>query len=312
MTLLEEPRPRASLDVPPMFRDTVSTAEQATGETAVQGPTPYRRVILSSTLDSMYSVLMPIATEAWNAVGWQPTILLVGTPGEWVDQPAAHLARRFGADLIFIPRLEGFADSTVAQVARLFPHQFLGGRWAGTDDTTYAMTGDIDMIPLDVGNWAISSDEQERLTLWYGNAYPAEPPRYPLCNIGAECGVWREVMEGLSLEFVLRDRLGTNADPKTAWNFDELLAGEKIRRWRLFASRLRIVPREGVAPLRDRADRVAWPKQIGPGLVDAHLPRPATEPGNRAKIVDLLRVYHPTMASWVPDYLEEQAKCVRR
>jgi hypothetical protein len=257
-------------------------------------------------------VFRPIATEAWNAAGWQPTILLVGTAGEWAERTPALLARRFGADLIFIPRLGGFADSTVAQVARLFPHQFLGGRWSDTDDTTYALTGDIDMIPLRAENWAISTDERDWLTLWYGNAYPAEPPRYPLCNIGAECGVWREVMDGLSLEYVLRDRLGVNADPKTAWNFDELLIGERIRRWRLFASCLRIVAREGPPPLRDRADRVAWPKQIGPGLVDAHLPRPPTDPGNRAKIIDLLRVYYPAMLSWVPGYLEEQAKCARQ
>jgi hypothetical protein len=295
LTVVEEPRPLAPQKPRP---DVVMEAETVTGEGPTLSPRPHRRVLFSSTLDTLYSMFLPIATEAWNACGWQPTALLIGAAHEWAERAEFLLARRFGLDVIFIPRIEGFADSTVAQVGRLFPHQLLGGRWPVADGD-YVMTGDVDMIPLSATHWATPGDG---VTVWYGNAYPAEPPRYPLCNLGATCAVWKEVMGKETLEGCLRGGLGANADAKTAWNYDELLAGRRIRSWSGFPGRLHVVSREGAAPLRDRADRVAWPTKIRPGLVDAHLPRPA---GPHAELIrDLLRVYYPEMLSWFPDYLK--------
>lgn len=257
-----------------------------------------RRVLLSSTLDCLYSVFMPIATVAWNICGWRPTFLLVGTHEEWKDRLEFQLSCRFGANVFWIPKIEGFADSTVAQLARLFGQQLLD------DPSAFLMTGDVDMIPLCQSYWSIEFNSNQMM-LWYGNAYPFDPPRYPLCNIGATCQTWHEVIGKPTLIQVLQSELGCKADKTTAWNFDELFVGQRIRSWNRFPSGVTIIPRKGSAPLQDRADRVSWPiKTIPTGLIDAHLPRPAYEPQNAVRIENLLRAYYPAMLTWVEEYLQ--------
>jgi hypothetical protein len=263
---------------------------------------PKKRIIISSDLNEQYFFFIPIDVALWQAMGYHPTIFLVGSYDEWNGSPRAKLSMnestKLGASLYFIHGVQGYGTHTVAQCARLY-----GGTLDVSDDA-YLMTSDADMFPLQK-DW-FNKQNFDRIALFYSNAYGHE--RYPICYIGATASKWRSVM-GYKVEPVaalIQERLDQNltrrASPDTAWNHDEEYFGKKLKASAFYPNECNFIDRHGQPP-SDRIDRCCWPKNMTVnGMVDAHLPRPGHIDENWQRIHPLIKHVTPSYAEWARGY----------
>ena len=109
-----------------------------------------RRAVLGCDLNTDYSFYLPIACLFWRRLDYRPLVLLVGEPGEWLDDPRHRLdverARETGAEVYWLGSFPGVRTSTAAQVSRIF-----GAFASGISEDDVLMTSDADMLPL--GPW---------------------------------------------------------------------------------------------------------------------------------------------------------------
>jgi hypothetical protein len=223
-----------------------------------------RKVLLSATT-GQYAHFLPLVCHAWQRMGYSPVVQLVGGQGEWDVQRLKRI-RLAGAEIFFIPRIEGINDSTVAQVSRLYGWQL---RYP---DDTYMLTADADMLPL--GRDWFNQGDGSAVQLYYANAYQRR--YFPLCYIGATVEVWRDIMGSLTMAEQMVGDLGLEAENWTQWNYDEQLCGRKVNLWPGHPDRCQMIDRQG-APPNDRIDRSCWKYNGIAGMVDAHMLRPLKE-----------------------------------
>lgn len=265
--------------------------------------TPAKRVILSATPDPSYSFFVPFAVELWRRIDFKPTLFLVGTEADWMVEPyrlVLNRARRNGAEIHFTPRLEGYRDSTIAQVVRLCA--------GGIDedefkDHQYAITADIDIWPLK-GSW-FQSDAP--LTSWYWNAHGTGPrPHRPMCFLQATGAIWRALVPTPTPAGILTT-LAKETDWDTAWNFDEAFISNQIADFEAAGGPVKNIDRFG-APPKDRIDRSNWPRgraweaMVERDAVDAHLLRPAHTEDNWPEIRGLFKKIAPGCETWLDQY----------
>ena len=157
------------------------------------------RAVISSDRNLDYVFFIPITSRFWVLRGYRPLVFLVGDAAEWIADPRLRLAlertRETGAEIYFVPEIEGVRTSTVAQVSRIF-----AAAAPGVADDDYIIVGDADMLPL--GPWVGGGRNPGKgLQIWYSNAYDqSEYPHWPMCYVGAEARVWREVVGCLAHE----------------------------------------------------------------------------------------------------------------
>ena len=243
-----------------------------------------RRVALSCTANPAYAFVLPITCRLWRRLGYEPIVVLVGDQAGWLKQTLAAVEN--GSDSIFWqPSIEGFEDSTVAQVSRL-------AAWMLAGSGQYILTADADMWPLSRQYFGWHT-EGCKLDLYSWNAYAHEKEfKQPICYIGAMRAIWSEICLGWrDFEAAIRWMLsacGEAADGWEQWNLDETWISEAIHSWSGFSDACRARHR-GILPfwtggpgsaVVGRIDRAAWPKPgeaIPDACIDAHLPHNAWE-----------------------------------
>lgn len=270
------------------------------------------RAILSSDKNLDYAFFAPITSLLWVRMGYRPLVFLVGTVAEWIADPRLRLAlewsREVGAEVHFVPEVEGMRTSTVAQIVRIFG-AFASG--IGKDD--YLVTGDVDMFSL--GSWIGGGiDPYKDLQIWYSNAYDqSEYPHWPMCYIGAKAKTWWEIVgDGDLLDLLAAAMGGCPKDESGAWNWDERLLGGLIAKWNR-SERTQFIPRTFVEG-EWRIDRGDWDGAMAElekrgslsGVADAHVLRPGFTAENWPRIRRLLEIALPSsQLAWVDQYVKK-------
>lgn len=277
------------------------------------------RAVISSDKNLDYAFFSPIVSLLWGRMGYRPLVFFVGAIAEWFSDRRLRLAlersREAGAEIHFIPVVEGRCTSTVAQVVRIF-----GASVSGIQDGDYLITSDMDMFPL--GSWVGGGRRPgQDLQIWYANAYDQTYPHWPMCFVGAEARIWKEIVGRTTLVEALRD---TPEDQDGAWNYDEKFLGGLIARW----AKARVAGLPGVQdPIWDnphvqpisrlfvegewRIDRSDWDGAMAhveargslAGVADAHVLRPGYTADNWPRIRRVLEMALPQeQLAWVDDY----------
>ncbi len=253
-----------------------------------------KRVVLATDHNVAYYFFMPIVSTLWQKyIGYCPIIVIVGTIKEWLDDPQKMLAleetRKTGAEIHFIPTIDGYKSASVAQNSRLYVSCL-----PMYSDTMYLVLSDMDMIPLN-RTWFNKQNTQKRIHLDYSHVY--DHMQYPLCYIGCSVATWREIMkpshpnditESVRSQFVF-DKLIEEKDGMKIWCYDEKMFGEKIKAWSGYPNECQMFDRHGCPPV-DRIDRSCWPKTFDvTKMVDCHSVRPGYTSPNWEKIESVLQ-----------------------
>jgi len=252
-----------------------------------------RRVLLAMDNSPDYFFFAPIVSLLWQKyMGYCPVIMLVGDVEDWVGNKQKKLvldeARKVGAEIHFLPMIEGYRPASIAQNARLYISCI-----PTYTDMMYFLTSDMDMLPLN-RDWFWKQDRSKRVHLDYSNVY--NHAQYPLCYVGSTVHTWREIMnpsvpdnliESMRAQF-LADRLLEETDGLKVWCYDEKMFGEKIKSWVGYPKECQMFDRYGCPPV-DRIDRSCWPSEmVVKGMVDCHSVRPAHTSPNWEKVMSVL------------------------
>ena len=267
-----------------------------------------RRVVLATNENLNYYFFAPVVSMLWQKyMGYCPVILIVGTVKEWLDDPRRKFVleetRKIGAEVHFIPRIDGYGTSTVAQTSRLYVSCL--PMYA---DAMYLTLSDMDMLPLNRA-WFNKQNMSKRVHLDYANVYNHE--QYPLCYVGGNIATWREIMkpsnpsnitESLKSQF-LSDELAKETDGLKVWCYDEKMFGKKIKAWAGYPDNCQMFDRYGCPPV-DRIDRSCWPKTPSIGsAVDCHSVRPGHTSPNWEKIQSVLQqIFSQEDLDWALNY----------
>lgn len=274
-----------------------------------------KRAILATDRNPHYAFFAPATAKLWSQRGYKPTVVLVGTPEEWLANPQTRLVvertREVGAELHWTPEREGVRSSTVAQCARIFATLL-----PGIDPDDVLTTSDMDMFIL--GDWPGANVNDHELVIQYSNAYDGmfSWPQWPMCYLNAHAYTWREIIDApgdqtfdAALDVALAKAPKEQAE---AWSFDEKYLGGRIATWRAYPENVdlvREIPRTFVHG-EWRLDRSAWDDALRKlngsldGVADAHLPRPGY--GDEwLKIAPVLALAAPNMFEWFNEYHNE-------
>jgi hypothetical protein len=267
-----------------------------------------RTVIVSSDLSPDYYYFLPLVAALWTQrIGFDVTMLLVGSAASWWSDPRAALAVRRAMSIGARPKfveVEGHRTSTVAQTSRLM------GFLACPDQ--YILTSDADMWPLDK-EWL--QQRSGSFTVLYANAYGGN--RWPICYLGGERSAWSEIMEPASADIsaavqaLLDSGLGREATSDANWNFDEQVFAGRLRGWSRFGE-VGMIPRgidsRGMARIdRAESNQAHWtpPSSIDP-YIDAHVGRPGFSDFNWGRYLPIFRdALGDAWSAWADEYRRE-------
>lgn len=257
-----------------------------------------KRVIFSITENTDYSFYAPLTSMAWIRSGFVPVVIVVGSFGEWCSdakkQYVIDKCIEVGAEIQFIPRMEGLPDATIAQVARAYPYMF------GYNDENYFLTADADMIPMSK-IWFADVDYSKELHLFFAEAYGYS--KYPMCYIGAKVKTWKEIT-GIEMQEQLKIDNVFDKKGMDLWCYDEDMLGKKINVWRNDVNTQMIVRGRELSDMpKGRVDRGNWLfDKERTDYIDCHGLRPAQDGCNWDRINELMISLLPEKKEWLHEY----------
>jgi hypothetical protein len=195
--------------------------------------------LITSDDNKDYTEFVPVVTEFWKKIGFDPVYLKLGDK---------------------YPVVEDVPTSLQAQILRLFAPAEYRDR--------IVLISDIDMIPLS-GEYFISKlpKNDEEFSIYSSDAY--EQKRYPMCyvaSLGKNFDIFKDSRDESWKSFVLRlNSLGYG------WNTDELYMYDMLTKKNALLQKHNRRWTNGIASMR--VDRVCW-KTTSPPYIDAHCPRP--------------------------------------
>ena len=274
------------------------------------------RPILATSRDHSYDFFMPLTVMMWRSVvGVEPIVMLSETEAEWqtaYSQAVLKALKEIEIPWTWVGKIDGYLAAQCAQSARQHACALK------LDESDILMTADVDMWPLQ-RNWYHQHDPSRfSVSLYYANAYGWPHPPYFCTNyIAATVSVWREIM-GLKetgeiasqLQESFDRQLGRYHDSWTAWNFDELFFGARLKGWEGYPDKCQMIHRPGGGPPADRIDRSGWPSTYdwSREWVDTHLIRPGAIHDNWVRIRPMLEHFLPEKMAWIDSYLVNYRK----
>uniref|UniRef100_A0A7E4W092 Glycosyltransferase family 8 protein n=1 Tax=Panagrellus redivivus TaxID=6233 RepID=A0A7E4W092_PANRE len=263
--------------------------------------------ILTVSPSKRYLFVLPFVVAAWQKLGVEPIVIVVGDPDKLQKQHQAKLTIEIlielGAQVHFIQN-ETTTAPTLSQTSRLFAAAMPFSKDFSADDIF--ITTDADMIPFHLKNHIPNLLAAQKAYLYNADCIspiavpPArghhKVPQYPMSTIAATVSTWREIMgfsstdfDGTSIESYLKVEFGqdffhpNDGDKRKLvqhgliWYADQSLVSYKIHEW--FKSNpdnraATTLTRGGCYP---RIDRIKWPnpkdmpKQNLNLLGDAHV-----------------------------------------
>lgn len=266
-----------------------------------------------------YQFLAPMTGLLWRErIGFEPIFLLAGN---WQHPLRCHVARQalqdFGFHCIAMDEPKTIGESTQAQNSR--QHAALLPLFNGHEEDF--------LMPSDADLWPIRREfyhQHEKLVGPSVVSYYANGDHYttfPTCHVAMRIWSWRALYPQKP-ELSWEDNIEANINewlPKrkhwhddrnfALWMSDQAMMTDRIRTWHKEEDIVK-VERRGHPPV-DRIDRSAWPTDpIGniDNYVDAHMPRPADQPGHWTKVLDLFSRLLPTHAEWAQKYRMDYLK----
>src|ERR1700743_323053 len=252
--------------------------------------------ILSASEHDFYAMPLPFVVYSWIKAGVWPVIFIPKG-----NNPKLRLARRYCVGDIIEFDCQENKVSTYSQVIRLFGA-------AGNDSLRNCketlITGDSDMCVFGrttiIGDLLHSVNDGNIHVV--GNDLTPED-QYPICFVAMTASDWIECMD-----------IGTKTANECAAELIEPIQSTNLRgdAWSLDQWHLKKMLDLYKKPIvfhtrsngenqfaQNRADRDGW--HFNPDtLIDAHLPRPLTDPDNFQKVVDLFHITYPQDAlSWM-------------
>jgi hypothetical protein len=147
-----------------------------------------KHIILSVNDNPDYLFHVPLTVWAWRKLGWEP-ILFYNRKGEQRNfaltniEILVHTTANIKSYLA--ENIEGYRSDTITQISRLYG---VTACYGVPLEEVYAMTGDIDMLPLS-DYW---QPDFNKLTVW---GRDLTDYHYPICYIGAPGPTWCEIMD---------------------------------------------------------------------------------------------------------------------
>jgi hypothetical protein len=223
-------------------------------------------VISSSDANLKYCYYLPIVAVMWQRIGYTSLSLMLGDRKEWAKTPLTKYIYEKTDEvskIITLKRIEGFQDSTIVQVARLF----VAGEPFPEDD--YLLTWDVDALPLNP-SWFTQQDFNYDFNS-FGGDWSSD--LYCLWPQGARVKQWRILM-GI-FESDINNEMALAIDPlKDGWCYDESLLTERLSDYQ---GKIQIIPRWPNGRIIGRLDRYDWQFHGQTDLIDCHLFRPGYE-----------------------------------
>lgn len=269
-------------------------------------------IVLSVNDNVDYLYFTPLTCWAWRKFGWEPIVMFQGDP---VAQ--YKLVQRLGDVTVYgVKPIEGYRFDTITQISRLYGSMVLR-------PTDYAMTGDIDMLPLS-NYWKVPEYNQDLDSLEYLTIEPTVWGHdltgfghFPICYIGMTANKWDKVMRlnmpNSDYNKLIKRDLDTLPQAKDTdfykyWFSDQDLITARLKEYG--TDKIYFINRgqgkHGYA--RGRVDRGngGWVLDQ-PELIDAHLQQQTHHDPN--KINRLLELLHHVWPSenfdWFVSYTEE-------
>lgn len=269
------------------------------------------RPILATSRDHSYDFFMPLTVLMWRRVAEvEPIVILSETPAAWevaYSKVITQALEAIGQPWTWVGNVDGYLAAQCAQAAR----QHVAALDLPEDDIL--MTADVDMFPLQRPWFHQHDPAKHDVTLYYANAYGwPYPPYYCTNYVSATTKVWREVMGiqktgeiASQLQQSFDRHLGRYHDSWTAWNFDEVFFGARLKGWEGYPGRCQFIHRPGGGPPSERIDRSSWPASYdwSRTWVDTHLIRPGAVHDNWVRIRPMLQHWLPDKMDFIDSYL---------
>ena len=277
--------------------------------------------------------LVPLTALAWQRVGFDSVVVIVGSPAEWNSDPLYNFVlssvRQLDAVVIFLePRSE--KSVMISQVSRIFVANILrtslhadqrkafdGVYFVTTDADLWPIYGDAYLLPP---GWAILSLNSDCCGAFSHRG--ATYKMLPMANIGTNASTWAQLTRKFGhspssiddiLTYFVREfgsvalrpvRKGDNI----GWFLDQMMVSLLIANWARENSgggRVRYTGRDvGL----DRVDRAGWnPGNNIDDKIDAHLLTEAYIPGVWVRLTHILRLLFGDMSDdylWCVKYYE--------
>jgi hypothetical protein len=200
---------------------------------------------------------------AWKHVtGMVPTVLCVD---DGIDPIILAKIVEYGGEVVPVSPVPKYGSAGIAQLSRIYAYaQFPGD---------YIMTTDVDAWPLSPIPYEPSGKPLD--------VYKSPWPMLPIGYIGAMAATWREFMGhgGTTIDEAMGKALASEPDVGDAFNADEKILTRRILAWSGCSHmealendpRYHVVVRDKKDPPKNRVWFRNWPKQLPPGMTDAHL-----------------------------------------
>lgn len=260
-------------------------------------------VVNSADMNPTYVFFIPIVNAIWRRhIGYEPITILVRS-GDIPDWLMSYVERDTSV-MVHLDEVPGFRISSVAQTSRVTIAS--DSRF---HDDDYILTSDADMIPLS-HRFFNSQCGTKCIHLLNADAYADiskgyDPPKYPICYIGAVVRAWREFMTLTSHDnqAEITKALTGRVDH---WGNDEEYVSGKLMGSRFYKQDCQLLYRGGFAECsraKDRIDRDCWWFDGSKNFIDCHCKRPGHH--HIELLSKVLRVFFPEEMPYFEQYFAE-------
>lgn len=214
-----------------------------------------KTVILSTDDGECYFPYLKYVQRAWNILGWHTLTFYLGQ-----HSLSSNNINR----IINIASINGYNNSTVVQISRLFGFKYISDG--------ILMTSDVDMMPLS-NYW---KPEYNNITC-YGYDL-TNFTQIPMCYIAANKDDWKNLIQHDSIESLLNEYHYAKSYKFEDWWFtDQLIITDKILKNVKKPTFIHRGSHNNIA--LGRIDRESWNLTRNDSVpkIDAHMPRPFSE-----------------------------------
>lgn len=210
--------------------------------------------ILSVDNNPEYYSLLPLVCHSWNKLGYKPAIIWLAD-----RKLLKPLDEIIDAKILLCDPIPGVKDSTIAQLARLFVHEY-----PMFNDDDVLITGDADMV---IASDIFTHDVSQGQIISYGYDLTGRS-ELPICYVKATAAKWRELMG----DFTIPDKSYSDKW-EDYWSVDQQLLTQRAHQYGM--EKITFIDRgnqnkHGLPT--GRWDRFDW-AHIPDSIIDVHMKR---------------------------------------
>lgn len=245
-----------------------------------------RYVVLSANNHPDYQFLLPLTAILWaERTSYKPLVL--------TSRVTETLAMLRDSGTIRLEVVEHHNDRLYPKLARWYAYRYFTVR----DDVTQFLLSDVDLWPID-GKW-YDRPAKKAVTLFYADAYQYE--MHATCHVRGTPRAFNEITKGGNASTRIEE-IRKLPDDWDGRHSDDCAQSELLMAWKGYKDECEMVER-GESPPKTRIDRSNWPSRFDlDGMIDAHLPRDASDGRVWRLIEPLFAKLAPSWAGWARCY----------